>query len=65
MTGPVVLFVLLATAVSTADEDRVAGSQTIGYYATAAECQTDLLRLLKTADRSRVRLDCQPIRISE
>ena len=65
MTGPVVVFVLVATAVITPDEGRVAGSQTIGYYATAGECQTDLLRLLKTADRSRVKLDCQPIRISE
>jgi len=62
--GPVYLFVLVATAVDTAPEDRVAGSQTVGYYATAAECQTDLLRLLKTAERSRTRLDCQPIRIS-
>ena len=65
MTGPVVLFVLVATAVSTAEVGGPAGSQTVGYYATAGECQTDLLRLLKTADRSRVRLDCQPIRISE
>jgi len=65
MTGPVVVFVLLATAVSTAEVGGPAGSQTVGYYATAGECQTDLLRLLKTADRSRVRLDCQPIRISE
>ena len=65
MTGPVVLFALVATAVSTPEVGSPAGSQTIGYYATAAECQTDLLRLLKTADRSRVRLDCQPLRISE
>jgi hypothetical protein len=62
--GPVYLFVLVATAVELAPEDRVAGSQTIGYYATAGECQADLLRLLKTAERSRTRLDCQPIRIS-
>ena len=65
MNGPVVLFVLVATAVSTPEVGGPAGSQTVGYYATAGECQTDLLRLLKTADRSRVRLDCQPIRISE
>lgn len=65
MTGPVVVFVLLATAVNTAEVGGPAGSQTVGYYATAAECQTDLLRLLKTADRSQVRLDCQPLRISE
>jgi len=65
MTGPVVVFVLLATAVNTAEVGGPDGSQTLGYYATAAECQTDLLRLLKTADRSRVRLNCQPLRISE
>ena len=65
MTGPVVLFVLVATAVNTAGVGGPAGAQTIGYYATAAECQTDLLRLLRTVDRSRVRLDCQPLRISE
>ena len=64
MTGPVVLFVLVATAVGTPEVREPAGSQTIGYYATAGECQTDLLRLLKTAERSRTRLDCQPIRIS-
>jgi hypothetical protein len=59
--GPVYLFVLVATAVATTKADPP-GSQTIGYYATAAECQMDLIRLSKTADQSRVKLDCQPIR---
>jgi len=63
MNAPVVLFVLVASAVGTSEAGPT-GSQTIGYYATAAECQTDLLRLLQTADRSRIRLDCQPLRIS-
>ena len=52
MTGPVVVFALIATAVNTAEVGGPAGSQTVGYYATAAECQTDLLRLLKTANQS-------------
>jgi hypothetical protein len=58
--GPVYLFVLVATAVGTADAGPP-GSQTIGYYATAAECQMDLIRLSKTVDQSRVKLDCQPM----
>ena len=65
MTGPVVVFVLLATAVNTAEVGGPAGSQTIGYYATAGECQQDLLRLLKTANQSLVRLDCRPVKITE
>ena len=60
--GPVYLFVLVATAVGTTEVDMPHGSQTIGYYATAAECQTDLVRLLQTADKSRVRLTCRPMR---
>ncbi len=59
--GPVYLFVLAATAVATT-EAGPPGSLTIGYYATAAECQMDLIRLSKTADQSRVKLDCQPMR---
>ena len=62
---PVVLFVLVATAVSTSEVGGPAGSQTVGYYATAGECQKDLLRLLNTANQSLVKLDCKPVRISE
>jgi len=65
MTGPVVIFVLVAMAVNTAEVGGPAGFQTIGYYATAAECQIDLLRLLDTANQSLVRLDCLPLRITE
>ena len=65
MTGPVVVFALIATAVNTAEVGGPAGSQTVGYYATAAECQMDLLRLLKTANQSLVKLDCRPVRITE
>jgi len=60
--GPVYLFVLVATAVGTAEVDVPHARQTIGYYATAAECQMDLIRLSKTADQSRVKLDCRPMR---
>jgi hypothetical protein len=60
--GPVYLFVLVATAVSTSEVGGPPGSQTIGYYATAGECQQDLIRLSKTARESTVKLDCQPVR---
>ena len=62
---PVVLFVLVATAVSTPEVGGPAGSQSVGYYATAGECQKDLLRLLNTANQSLVKLDCKPVRITE
>ena len=65
MNGPVVVFALVATAVNTTQVGDPAGSQTVGYYATAGECQMDLLRLLRTADQQRVKLDCKPLRISE
>ena len=65
MNGPVVVFALLATAVNTAEVGGPAGSQTVGYYATAGECQQDLLRLLKTANQSLVKLDCKPLKVSE
>jgi hypothetical protein len=65
MNGPVIVFVLLAVSVNSADKDVLDGTQTVGYYATAAECQTDLIRLYNTADKSKVRLDCKPLRITE
>lgn len=63
--GPIVVFALVAVATNTAEVGGPASSQTIGYYATAGECQTDLIRLLKTADRTLVKLDCRPLRIPE
>ena len=62
MNGPLVLFVLLSTAANSS-----AGSETltVGYYATAVECQMDLIRLAKTVERSKTKLDCRPLRISE
>ena len=62
MNGPLVLFVLLSTASNVGDE---VGMQTVGYYATAAECQIDLIRLSKTAERSKTKLECRPLRITE
>jgi len=65
MNAPLFLFVLVATAANTPEVGGPPGSQTIGYYATAGECQQDLVRLSKTARDSAVKLDCRPIRISE
>lgn len=63
MNGSVVIFALIA--ISTNDTGGPLGSQTIGYYATAGECQQDLVRVLKTTNQSLVRLDCKPLKISE
>lgn len=57
--GPVYLFVLVATV--TLESGRVSW-QTLGYHATAAECQTALLATERQIDRSDVRLDCRPIK---
>jgi len=60
--GPVYLFVLVATAVGTPEVGGSPGSQTVGYYETAAQCQTALIQAEKSVDRSYVRLDCRPIK---
>ena len=57
--GPVYVFVLVATA--TLDSGRHSW-QTVGYYETAAQCQTALIEADKSVDRSYVRLDCRPIK---
>jgi hypothetical protein len=60
---PVILFVLVAYAATDSSVGGPPASQTIGYYATAAECQTELNRMAKTVDSNHVRrLDCVPIR---
>ena len=59
--GSVYLFVLVATATMDPASGRVSW-QTLGYYETAAECQTALIEAEKTVDRSYVKLDCRPIR---
>jgi len=65
MNGPVVIFALIAIAINSNDVGGPPGSQTIGYYATAGECQKNLVQILKTANQSLIRLDCKPLRISE
>lgn len=57
--GPVFMFVLVATA--TLDHGRL-GYQTVGYYATAAQCHTALLAAEREVDGRHVRFDCRPIR---
>jgi hypothetical protein len=58
--GPVYLFVLVATVAL--DSGRHSW-QTVGYYETAAQCQTALLQAEQAnRERDHVRLTCQPIR---
>jgi hypothetical protein len=58
--GPVYVFVLVATV--TLDSGRHSW-QTVGYYETAAQCQTALLQAeQQNRERDHVRLSCQPIR---
>jgi hypothetical protein len=59
--GPVYLFVLVATATMDPASGRTSW-QTVGYYETAAQCQTALIAAEKQVDRSYVKLDCRPIR---
>ena len=54
------LFVLLATATMEPASGRVS-FQTVGYYATAAECQHALIDAEKKVDRNYVKLECRPI----
>ena len=58
------IFVLVALS-NNPPASGTAGNQTIGYYATVAECQTDLLKVEKTINRSYVKLDCIPVKVSE
>lgn len=56
----VIMFVLVATV--TLDADRQSW-QTLGYYETAAQCQTALIQAERTNRESEhVRLACHPIR---
>ena len=61
MNSTVFMFVLVATASVAPPSGRV-GYQTIGYYATAAECQHALIDAERKIDPSHVRLDCRPIK---
>ncbi len=58
--GPVYMFVLVATA--TLDSGRQSW-QTVGYYETAAQCQTARIQAeQQNREREHVRLACHPIR---
>lgn len=58
------LFVLIATATMEPASGRVS-FQTVGYYATAAECQHALIDAEKKVDKNYVKLECRPIRGTE
>jgi len=58
--GKVIIFALVAIGLG--DQP---GTQTIGYYATIADCQTDLNRILPQINRSYVKLDCIPLKVKE
>lgn len=55
------LFVLIATATMEPASGRVS-FQTVGYHATAAECQHALIKAEKKIDRNGIKLECQLIR---
>jgi hypothetical protein len=56
--GKIFLFALVAIGLG--DQP---GTQTIGYYATIADCQTELNRILPQTNRSYVKLDCIPLEV--
>jgi len=59
--GPVYMFVLVATAIMEPASGRVS-FQTVGYYATAAECQHAKIKAEDQVDRTYVTLECRPIK---
>ena len=59
--GPVYMFVLVATATMEPASGRISW-QTIGYYETAAQCQTAMIAAEREIDRTYVRLNCKPIK---
>ena len=59
------LYLFALIAISVGDTTAMPGSQTIGYYATIAECHTDRNKIEKTINRSFVKLDCIPVKVSE
>ena len=62
--GPVYLFVLVATAIMEPASGRISW-QTVGYYETAAQCQTALIAAEREIDPNYVKLDCIPIKVTE
>ena len=64
MNTAIFLFVLTAATTVSPASGRLHW-QTVGYYATAAECQTALIEAERTIDRNHVRLECRPTRAVE
>jgi hypothetical protein len=62
---PVIIFALVAIAIGTTEVGESADVRTIRYYVTAAECQTALLKAETSVDLTRVRLDCQPLKVTK
>jgi hypothetical protein len=60
----VYLFVLIAVATMEPASGRTS-FQTLGYHATAAECQHALIKAEDSIDKTYVKLKCQPIRAVE
>jgi len=58
------LFVLIATA-TVGPASGLHPTQTVGYYATAAECQHALLDAEKKMNKTYIQLACRPIRGTE
>jgi hypothetical protein len=56
------LFIFALVAIAVADNP---GNQTIGYYATIAECHKDRNRIEPTINKSYVKLDCIPVKVSQ
>jgi hypothetical protein len=57
-----VIFALVATALSGPMGSH--GTQTIGYYSIVSDCQKDLLKIEPTTNKSYVKLDCVPIKVT-
>jgi hypothetical protein len=58
-----VIFALIAIA--TSDPVAVHATQTIGYYATIAECHVDRNRIQPSITKGLVKLDCIPIKVTK
>lgn len=58
-----ILFVLIAIPLHDATV-AVPGHQTIRYFETIAECHTERNRIEPTINKSFIRLDCVPVKIT-
>lgn len=58
-----VIFALVAIAVSGPMDNH--SLQTIGYYSIISDCQKDKNKIEPTINKSYVKLDCVPIKVSK